>query len=86
MLYEGWTAGADTVEKINNLIMTEDLIKTFPEHTQMWLRDQQPTEPLAAGRLADDHLRNLEGQIDDRKNKFGGRPSRRDDQRQHWNR
>ena len=72
MLYESWTAGADTVEMINNLIMTEQLIKTFPDHIQTWLRDQQLTEPLAAGRLADDHLRNLEGQIDDRRNKFGG--------------
>ena len=85
MLYDGWTAGGDTMEKINKLIMTEHLIKTFPEHIQMWLRDQQTTEPLAAGRLADDHLRKLEGQIDDRRNKFGGGPPRRDDQRRHWN-
>ena len=64
-LYESWIKGADTVENISNLIMTEDLIKTYPEYIQTWLRDQQPMEPLAAGRLAYDHLQNLERKMDE---------------------
>ena len=55
-LFVKWMGGCDTVEKIAEKVVVEQLLNSMPSDLRIWLSERKPETAAEAGRLADDYL------------------------------
>ena len=51
-----WFDGCDTVEKVCEKLVVEQLMNILPGEIRIWVGERKPTTGSAAGALADDYL------------------------------
>ena len=51
-----WLRQYDTVEKVVEAVVQEQLLNTLPQYLRVWVRERKPTTSLEAGQLADDYV------------------------------
>ena len=54
-LLEKWMKTCDTLEKVKEKIVIEQVLKTMPQDLRMWLQDRKPTSEDQTGQLSDDY-------------------------------
>ena len=51
-----WLRQYDTIEKIVEAVVQEQLLNALPQYLRVWVRERKPTTSLEAGQLADDYV------------------------------
>ena len=54
-LLEKWMKTCDTLEKVKEKIVIEQVLKTMPQDLRIWLQDRKPTSEDQTGQLSDDY-------------------------------
>uniref|UniRef100_A0A8C3F6D1 CCHC-type domain-containing protein n=1 Tax=Chrysemys picta bellii TaxID=8478 RepID=A0A8C3F6D1_CHRPI len=68
-----WTAGAQTIEDLLDLVVLEHVYEQCPSDLRRWLMDQKPENPQHAGQLADEFVNSRAG--DNREESQRNRPT-----------
>ena len=54
-LFRKWTKGCDTMEKLAERMIMEQLLNTMPSSVRIWVSERKPKTSQEAGQLADDY-------------------------------